>query len=75
MSREAASAGEVGEVSELVRRGENGDACARAAACEALGSLGDKRTVLPLLTWLDDPDPEVQKAAGTALGSIPATTA
>jgi HEAT repeat protein len=42
----------------------------RAAACEALGKIGDPQAIPPLLQALQDEDWEVRKAAYEALGAI-----
>ncbi|WP_298669123.1 HEAT repeat domain-containing protein [uncultured Methanofollis sp.] len=42
----------------------------RWGAADALGRLGDERTVGPLVAAMDDPDPRVRKKAAWALGQI-----
>jgi HEAT repeat protein len=46
------------------------DKAVRFSAAEALGSLGDSRSVEPLIEALNDCDQEVCQAAATALGRI-----
>ena len=42
----------------------------RLSAVIALAKLGDKRTLKPLVTALDDPSAEVRSAAAVALGHL-----
>jgi HEAT repeat protein len=42
----------------------------RAAACRTLGSVGDTEHIAVVEGCLDDPHPEVRRAAARALGAI-----
>ncbi len=57
-------------VSWYIRRLKNKDDSIRQAAAQALGELGDKRAVNPLINMLDDLDPNVRSNAAQALGKL-----
>lgn len=51
------------------------DPAVRRLACISLGALGDPEIIKDLALLLADPDPDVQLAAGLALGSLNSETA
>ncbi|MDD2998741.1 MAG: HEAT repeat domain-containing protein, partial [Candidatus Riflebacteria bacterium] len=55
---------------EIVRCLQDAQFSVRSAACQALGSLGDKRALAPLMTLLSDESEEVRTAAILALSQI-----
>lgn len=54
---------------------KDGDALVRSSAADALGRIGDKEAIAPLIETLKDPNPEVRAAAVRALELLRATKA
>lgn len=62
-------------VDELTQTLSSSSAKERLAAVVALGKLGDKRAVKPLMTALSDPSPQIRTVAAAALGRLGHKTA
>ncbi len=56
--------------SKIIERLRDAHASVRSAACQALGTLGDKRALAPLMSVLSDPSEEVRTNAVLAISQI-----
>ena len=59
---------------QLIRNLSDPDSLIRLQAVNRLGSICDERVVVPLHALLNDPDPKVRAATGTAIESIQQNT-
>jgi hypothetical protein len=57
-------------IAELTRTLSSSSEKARLAAAAALGKLGDRRAMKPLVTALRDPSPQIRAVAAAALGQL-----
>ncbi len=57
-------------IAELTRTLSSSSEKARLAAAAALGKLGDRRAMKPLVTALGDPSPQIRAVAAAALGKL-----